>query len=330
MINLNSELKIKDLKLKNRVVVPPMASQTADSSGYVTPQTITHYRRLASSGAAMIMVEYTYVHNSGKSEEFQLGISSDKHHSGLKKLSRAIRCSGAIPAIQLTHAGGKTKRSLTDGRLLSPSGLPVPVKDTLLENPDRATLYDINLIKESFILAALRAFQSGFEVIEIHAAHGYGINQWLSPITNQRNDLYGSPEENRFRILIEIVESIIKEIPQIILSVRIPGMDHIEGGFTHENSLNLSKKLEQLGVQIINVSSGIGGWRRPKYRQGEGYLVKDAALIQKETQLPVIGVGGIKSAEYINEALKNNHFSLAAVGRAILNEPLWGQAVGLK
>lgn len=276
MLNINSKLDIGTISLKNRVVVPPMASQTANLDGHVTAQTLQHYLKLSSSNASMIMAEYTYVHPSGKSEINQLGISSDEHISGLKKLAKVIKKSGAIPAIQLTHAGGKSNKEISGGRLVSPSAISVPVKGSKLELPEAANLADIKLLKESFFKAAQRAFDAGFEVVEIHAAHGYGMNQWLSPLTNKRTDDYGGRLENRFRLLIEIITLIKRAIPTLALSVRIPGMDHLDGGFSIEDSIKLSTKLEESGVNIVNVSSGIGGWRRPRSRSGEGYLVAAA------------------------------------------------------
>ena len=328
MIDINSTLKISsNICLKNRVVVPPMASQTADKKGMVTDKTIEHYKRLASSKASLIMVEYTFVDLEGRSEPNQLGINSNQHIKGLSHLANSIHDKGAVSAIQLTHSGGKGDRSLSNGKLISPSGIKVPVKGVELDTPDIATHTQIKKLKESFVKAAIRANKAGFQIIELHCAHGYGLNQWLSPITNKRTDQYGGSLENQTRLLTEIIEEIKNEIPNINLSVRIPGMDHFESGLSIEDSVYLSKKLEGLGVKIINVSSGLGGWRRPGSREGEGYLVKDASLIQKAVKIPVIGVGGIKTADYINQSLQNNYFSLAAVGRAILNDSGWGDSV---
>ncbi len=331
MLNLNSPLVLnKRIVLKNRVLVPPMASQTANSQGFVTAKTLNHYERLASAKTGLVMVEYTYVHPFGKSEPNQLGIQSDLHTEGLGQIARRIKTAGSIPALQLTHSGAKSSREQTGGPLISPSGIAVPVKGAELETPDQASHSDIQTIKDSFVLAALRAHQAGFEIIELHSAHGYGLNQWLSPITNQRSDLYGGSTENRARLLLEIIKKIKSQLPEVLLSVRIPGMDHFEGGLTSAEMISVVRMLETSGVNIINVSSGLGGWRRPRDRKGEGYLVDDAERIQRETQLPVIGVGGIKSAQYINDSLCKNRFSLAAVGRSILNDPMWGPSVGLK
>jgi NADPH2 dehydrogenase len=329
-MNINSPLQINNvITLKNRVVVPPMASGTASQSGTVTAETISHYSSLGLSNASLLMVEYSYVHLTGKSERNQLGIDSDSKILGLKELAQTIHRSGAVSAIQLTHAGAKSSRSQTGGKLISPSGLKVPVKGKELESPDIANRQDINLIKQSFLNAAIRANKAGFQIIELHAAHGYGLNQWISPLTNIRNDQYGGSLFNRSKILLEIIRLIKQNIPEVTLSVRIPGADHFENRLANQDSILLSKTLEKEGVSIINVSSGIGGWRRPQARTGEGYLVDDAEIISRQVEIPVIGVGGIRTARYINESLEQKRFSLAAVGRSILNNPQWGREIGL-
>ena len=227
-LNLKSSLFINEnLSLKNRVVVPPMASGTATKDGFVTTETINHYERLAGSRASLVMVEYTYISA------------------------------------------------------------------------------DIEEIKKSFLRAAKRAHVAGFNIIELHSAHGYGLNQWLSPITNKRTDKYGGIMKNRSRILLEIIDSIKEHIPEVVLSVRIPGQDHFIGGLSYGETSALALSLQKTGVDIINVSSGIGGWRRPRNRNGEGYLVDDAEIISRSLSIPV------------------------TVGRAILNDPTWGLNVGL-
>ena len=307
--------------LKNRIVVPPMASGTADAVGFVTKATLAHYQRLSESNAGLIFVEYTYVHSTGKSEPQQLAADQDEQIEGLSNLSAVIKESGAVAGLQLTHAGGKSSQQLTQGQLMGPSGIRVPIKGDELEIPRAMDLEDMNLWKDSFVQAAVRASKAGFQMIELHAAHGYGLNQWLSPITNQRTDLYGNDNQGRSRILLEIIEEIKKEIPELLISVRMPGQDFFEGGLTPEDSIEIAKALENSGVNIIHVSSGIGGWRRPGHRNGEGYLVEEAGQIQKQVSIPVIGVGGITTADYINRSLKDNLFSLAAVGRSILTNP---------
>ncbi|MGZ3808828.1 MAG: NADH:flavin oxidoreductase [Bacteriovorax sp.] len=309
------------LSTKNRIVVPAMASQTADAYGFVTDEALKHYANLAKSGAGIVIVEYAFVHHSGRSEDHQLGINDDRQIEGLSKLAGAIAEGGALAAIQLTHAGGKTTRELTGGALMGPSAIAVPVKDQSMDVPSSMTLSEIELWKSSFLSAAKRAAKAGFKMIELHAAHGYGLNQWLSPITNQRDDLYGGSFHNRLKLLTDIITLVRSELPNILLSVRIPGRDFLEEGLSSEGAIEIAKHLERLGVDIINVSSGIGGWRRPVDRVGQGYLVPEAKAIQQNVRTPVIGVGGIETADYIDQMIGNGDISFAAVGRAILKNP---------
>lgn len=316
----------RSYQLRNRVVVPPMASGTATTDGLATEKTLSHYQNLARSGAGLIIVEYTYVHLSGRSEPHQLGIYSDRHTQGLKKISQIIRDSGAVAGIQLTHAGGKTERGLTGGPLMAPSNHPVPVKDRELEIPDEMGAAEIALWKEAFLAGTQRAKEAGFDLVEFHAAHGYGLNQWLSPLTNQRGDGYGATLKGRSRLLAEIVTQARAHHPDLLLSVRMPGQDFLEGGFSEADAMTLAGELERPGVDILNVSSGIGGWKRPQSRTGQGYLLPEASRIQASTQLPVIGVGGIEQGEFIDQVIRSKKVTLAAVGRAILrNSSGWGQ-----
>ena len=324
-LNRFSSLVLRNKRtLKNRVVVPPMASGTAGAMGEVTEKTIEHYAKLARSGAGLIIAEYTNVHGSGRSEENQLSAATDLDIAGLARLRSTLQDGGALAGLQLTHGGGKSNLSLTDGNLMGPSGITVPVKDETLETPRGMNRDDIELWKNSFIAAARRATLAGFDLIEFHSAHGYGLNQFLSPLTNRRTDEYGGSLLNRSRLLREIIHLVRAEQPAMLISVRIPGQDFLEAGLSTDEMIEIALMLEALGVDMIHVSSGIGGWRRPTTRVGEGYLVKEAAEIQARLSIPVIGVGGIETAEYIDQSLRERKFSLAAVGRAILRGPeLW-------
>jgi NADPH2 dehydrogenase len=311
----------------NRVVVPPMASETADAAGGATAATIAHYARLAASGAGIVFAEYTFVHPSGRGEENQLGADSDERLPGLRGVARAISDSGALAGLQLVHVGGKTTKALAGGTPMSPSGVRVPVKGWEPDLPRAMSLADIRLWVRWFVEAAVRARKAGFDLVELHAAHGYGLNQWLSPLTNKRRDAYGGGAEGRARLLFEIVDSIRAAAPELLLAVRLPGQDHMEGGLTTAETGSLAARLERRGVDLIDVSSGIGGWRRPEGRSGEGYLVNDAAGLKAFTALPVIGVGGIETGDFIDRILDEGRVDFAAVGRAILKDPRgWGLA----
>jgi len=313
-------------KVKNRVVIPAMASETANHDGFATENTYNHYQGLAQAMAGILFVEYCYVHPSGRSEKNQLGIYNDKQISGLSKIAQIIKSQGTLAGIQLNHSGGKTHLEFSSGYLMTPSKISVPTKDQTLEIGNEMSQEEINLWKIHFIQSASRAVEAGFDVIEIHAAHGYGLNQWLSPITNLRKDEYGGNQIKRTKLLLEILIPIRKKYPTILLSVRIPGQDFLENGITLKDSQFIAKSCQEIGVDIINVSSGIGGWKRPKSRRGQGYLTVESKKIQSVINIPVIGVGGIKDGEFIDRGIKNKLFSLAAVGRAILNSPKeWGE-----
>ncbi len=332
LINRFSSLALRgELRSTNRVVVPAMASGTADVRGFATPATIKHYARLARSGAGIVMVEYSFVEWSGRSEPHQLGADQDEMVPGLAAIARAIHAEGALAILQLTHALGKSERELTGGILLGPSSVPVPVKDRVLEAPVPMAELEITRLMDAFLNAARRANRAGFDGVELHSAHGYGLNQWLSGVTNLRDDQHGGQLAKRLGLLLAIVTAIRAAAPEQLISVRVPGQDFIEGGLSVADMKLVARALEAAGVDLMNVSSGLGGWRRPVERRGEGYLVAEATEIQAAVGIPVIGVGGIETGKYIDEALKAGKFSLAAVGRAILKDPLaWRERVMTK
>jgi NADPH2 dehydrogenase len=313
----------QELKSTNRIVVPPMASATANSDGFATAATLEHYRRLAESGAGIVFVEYSFVHVSGRSEPQQLAVDADDKIPGLREIAQVIQSAGALAGIQLVHAGGKSTTELVRGPLLGPSAIVVPAKDRIFEAPTAMTTMQIAHYQTWFVDGAQRAQKAGFDIIELHAAHGYGLNQWLSPLTNQRTDIYGGNTLSRARMLFEILRRIRTACgPLQVVAVRLPGQEHASGGLTATDVTEIVQKLEIQGlVNLLDVSSGLGGWRRPEGRMGEGYLVSDAANLKRTTSLPVIGVGGIESGEFIDHALRQRWLDFAAVGRAILKDP---------
>jgi NADPH2 dehydrogenase len=311
---------------QNRVVVPPMASQTADKSGYATPQTIAHYERLSMSGAGLVIVEYSFIHSSGRGEENQLGIDTDNKVSGLSRIASAIQTSGSLAGIQIVHVGGKTTAALAGAIPLGASAKTVPVKGWQPDTPREASLEDIQNLTSWYLKAARRAAEAGFDFVELHAAHGYGLNQWLSPLTNHRGDEFGGSIDNRARLLLDVARKIKQKLPELLLAVRIPAQDHLPGGLVLSEMTWVAQQLQRAGVDLIDVSSGLGGWRRKDERTEQGYLVDDATSIRKAISVPVIGVGGILDGLTIDQFLIDGRVDFAAVGRAILREPQqWGE-----
>ncbi len=306
---------------RNRMVIPPMASQTADSQGNPTQATFEHYRRLGEAQVGIVFVEYSYIHQTGKSESNQLAASQDGQILGLSRIAKIIQAAGSLAGLQIVHAGGKTSSQMTGSEVMGPSAVTVPVKDLYFEPPTPMTDLKINQWIEWFVAAARRADQAGFDFVELHAAHGYGLNQWLSPITNQRDDSFGGDIQGRSRMLLEIVGRIKKSFPGLLVSVRLPAQDNFENGLNISDMTWVVQKLEELGVDLIDVSSGIGGWRRPKNHIGEGYLVSDAAQLKATSRVPIIGVGGIETGKYIDKIVGDKKVDFAAIGRAILKDP---------
>jgi NADPH2 dehydrogenase len=306
---------------KNRIIVPPMASQTADKFGFVTKKTIKHYQNLALSGAGLVFVEYSFVHVSGKGESNQLGADANNKLDGLSQIASVIQKSGALAGFQIVHAGGKTSSEITGGELLGPSAVIVPVKGWVPEVPAIMTEHQIKNYIQWFVDSAYLASRAGFDFVEIHAAHGYGLNQWLSPLTNKRTDQYGGEIAERSKILLLIIEKIKKEIPSLLIAVRVPAQDYIENGLTLSDMVWVTQKLDATGVDLIDVSSGIGGWKRPEGRNGQGYLIDDAQALKRNLSVPVIGVGGIENGSFVDEVVGGEKVDFTAVGRAILKNP---------
>lgn len=311
---------------QNRVVIPPMASQTADNNGFVTEATLQHYERLTEAKSGLIFVEYSYIHKSGRGELNQLGVDSSDKVEGLMKLASILKKHGSLVGLQLVHTGGKTTSEITGGPLLGASEVAVPVKGWQPDIPHSMKESEILELTNWYVDSAILVESAGFDLVELHAAHGYGLNQWLSPLTNQRSDSYGGSIENRSRLLLEIVKQIKQKAPNLLLTVRMPAQDHVHGGLDVQEMVCVASQLEILGVDLIDVSSGIGGWRRLDNRNNQGYLVDDAATLKTHLNIPVIGVGGIEAGDFIDQILQDKKVDFAAVGRAILKNPaVWGK-----
>ena len=319
-MNRFSTFPIANHVLKNRLVVAPMASQTSTLDGKVTEKTVRHYANLAQSQAALVMVEYSFVAFSGRSEPNQLGVHDDDCINGIKDIAKVIHQTGAKAGLQLTHCGGKAQLDVCP-ELMGPSGITVPAYDRILPTPRIMSLNDISSFKKQFVDAARRVELAGFDFVELHCAHGYGLNQFLSRLTKQRDDQYGGSQRNRARLIVEIIEQ-IKQHTQLSIMVRVPGQDLYPEGLTQAQIVESCHYFIDAGVVVLDVSSGIGGWNRPKERRTEGFLVEEAAYLkQAHLQACIIGVGGIETAEYIDMAIANQWLDLAAVGRAILRGP---------
>ena len=326
---LFSSMKIRGLLLRNRMAVPPMCQYSA-VDGYASDWHLVHYGSRAVGGAALIIQEATAVAPEGRITPADLGLYVDAHVEKLKQITSFIRQQGCIAAIQLAHAGRKAScavpweggkqlnQQMGGWETLAPSAIAFSQDDRTPLALDEA---GIQTIVDQFRIAAGRAFLAGFQVVEIHAAHGYLIHQFLSPLSNKREDRYGGSFENRVRLLLDIVSAVREVWPSDLpLFVRISATDWAEGGWSPDEAVMLSVLLKQLGVDLMDVSSGglISDVRIPL---GPGYQVPFAERIRREANIPTSAVGMITEAQQAEAILEQGQADLVLFGRASLRDP---------
>ncbi|MBD2448324.1 NADH:flavin oxidoreductase/NADH oxidase [Nostoc sp. FACHB-152] len=330
-LDLFSPLKIRDLTLRNRVAMSPMCQYSAEN-GVANDWHFVHLGSRAVGGAGLIMVEATAVTSQGRITPGDLGIWDDAHIEPLARIARFVRQQGAVVGIQLAHAGRKASSNLPwlGGKPLTPEQgaweTVAPSSIGFNENSPVPIALDERGIEEvitAFVTATERALQAGFQMIEIHAAHGYLLHSFLSPLSNQRTDNFGGSLENRMRLLLEVARRIRATIPEgMPLFVRISATDWVEGGWDIEQSVILSRELKVLGVDLIDVSTG-GLVPHAKIPVDKGYQVPFAAKIRQEAQIYTAAVGLITEAEYANQIITRGCADLVLVGRELLRDPYW-------
>lgn len=319
MVTVLDELKIMSYTLRNRIVLPPMATELAGPHGEVTEGHLRHYG-VRSRCVGMVIVEHSYVLPDGKASPKQLGIWHDGLIPGLAKLSSTIKGGGAVAIIQINHAGGRADPKVTGTKPIAPSPVLVPSGfDVAREMSEE----DIERVLKAFTEAAERALKSGFDGVEVHGAHGFLLNEFLSPITNKRTDSYGGSLENRMRFPLMVVENVRKVTRGKLLLYRLGVDDMMEGGFTINEAEVFASKLVEYGVDVIDVSGGLCGSRPPELQGIQGYFIHLAERIRRRVDVPVIGVGGIRDPCFANKVVAEGKVDLVAVGRAQLLDPEW-------
>lgn len=326
---LFSPLQIRKLTLKNRIVVSPMCEYSS-IDGFANNWHLVHLGSRAIGGAGLVITEATAVSPEGRISIADLGIWKDEHIEKLREITSFITENGAVAGIQLAHAGRKAsfdipwenaqQLSPENGgwQTLAPSAIPFNPTDY---TPLALSADAIEKVKGDFKAAALRALLAGFKVIEIHAAHGYLLHQFLSPLSNQRDDLYGGSFENRVRFLIETVDAVQEIWPaENPIFVRISATDWAEGGWDLEQSIQLAKLLQEKGIDIIDTSSG-GLTLDQKIPLSPGYQVGFAAAIKKETSIRTGAVGLITEAEQAETILQSEEADLIFLARELLRNP---------
>ncbi|TXK80063.1 NADPH dehydrogenase NamA [Paenibacillus sp. N3.4] len=312
---------IKDVTLKNRIVMSPMCMYASDDSGEVKNWHHVHYATRAVGQVGLIVLEASAVTAQGRISTRDLGIWKDEHIEGLKRVVDSVHEQGSHIGIQLAHAG---RKAVLEGSIIAPSALPF--SDTS-KTPDEATLQQIQETITAFADAAQRAKQAGFDIIELHGAHGYLINEFLSPFSNQRKDLYGGDRDNRFRFLREVVAA-VQQVWDGPLLVRISAHEYTAEGLTPEDHVYFASKLKELGVDLIDVSSGGNAPVVPKTYPG--YQVPFAEEIRSKAGLPVGAVGLITEPEHAEEILQNERADLIFLGRILLRDPYWARTAAIQ
>jgi 2,4-dienoyl-CoA reductase-like NADH-dependent reductase (Old Yellow Enzyme family) len=317
MAGLFDSIVIKGLELKNRIVMAPMATNMATPEGRITDRHIKHYTSRAKGGVGLIILEHTYVAVEGQLARNQTGLYDDSLIPDLKRLVDAIHEAGTKVIIQLTHAGARTTSETTGSQPLGPSTVRLPDGT---ETPKALTAPEIKSVVTAFIESSRRAIEAGCDGVELHGAHGFLLNQFISPYTNQRNDEYGGSLVNRVRFAAEIIEGVNDILQGKPLFYRLGADDMIEGGMTPEEGRKVAPLLEQAGVSVLDISGGLGVGDSFGFTE-QGFFVPLAEGIKSVVTVPVIGVGNITEPEFADKIVRDKRVDLVAIGRKLLADP---------
>jgi 2,4-dienoyl-CoA reductase-like NADH-dependent reductase (Old Yellow Enzyme family) len=335
-------MKIRGVELRNRIVVSPMAMYCGED-GYPTSFHLLHYGKFALGGAGTVFIEETAVSREGRITNGCLGLWEDKQVDALRPITSALRAHGSVPAIQIAHGGrkGSTQRAWEGNGPLTAENIangdeawmPVGPSDKAFADgwlvPHALSHAGMQKVRDEFAATALRALDAGFEIIEIHMAHGYLLQSFLSPLANVRTDEYGGSLANRMRFPLEVTDAVRRALPDHVpLFVRISATDWVEGGWTLDDSVLLSRELSNRGVDVIDCSSGgnlAGGATNSSLSRGPGYQVPFAARIRAETGALTQAVGFIRSPEFAEQVLQEGNANLIAIGRQMLFNPFWAR-----
>jgi len=320
MSGLFSPIDIRGLKLKNRIVMPPMASYTGTEEGYITPETSQYYRARAAGGVGLIIIEHTYVLPSGRRHRRQLGLVSDAHAGLLRPLVDEVHRHGAVAVIQLTHAGAKATADVIGQTPIAPSAVKASSDEPAAVAMDA---HQIDQVVEAFVACARRAADAGFDGVELHGAHGYLLNQFMSPVTNSRTDEYGDGPEGRLHLPLRVIHAVREAVgPELIIMYRLGADDGLPGGITPEDALEIAPRLVDAGVDVIDVSGGLRGYQ-PFEWKGEGFFADISGRMKTICGAPVIVTGGIKSPATADSIIRQSKADLVGIGRALLKDPNW-------
>ncbi|RDV14903.1 NADH:flavin oxidoreductase/NADH oxidase [Pontibacter diazotrophicus] len=330
MAELFSPLTIKEITLRNRIAVSPMC-QYSSEDGFITDWHLVHLGSRAVGGAGLVIVEATAVSPEGRITPDDVGLWKEEHIAGLQRINTFLESQGAVPGVQLAHAGRKAShRSPWNGgtaiapseergwQTVAPSALPFTPEEPVPTALDDA---GIRKVIDDYRAATERAVRAGFKVVEIHAAHGYLLHEFYSPLSNQRTDSYGGSFDNRIRLLLEVTEAVQEVWPaKYPLLVRISATDWTEGGWTGEDSIALARVLKEKGVDLIDCSTG-GNVPKADIPVGPLYQAQFAASLKKETGIMTGAVGMITTAQEAENLISEGKADIVLLAREMLRDP---------
>ena len=320
---LFSPIKIKSLELVNRVVMPPMGTNLGNPDGTVSEANLAYIMRRARGGAGLIITEISSVHPSGSAIGNELGSYDDRFIPGLKKIADAVHAAGAKVALQLHHAGRESLELLQQGKAVAPSPIPSLI---FRLTPREITREEIQEIIAAFGAAARRGVEAGFDAVEVHGAHGYLLTQFLSSLSNKREDEYGGSLINRSRFIIEVLQEVRKAVgPDFPISLRLSVEECIKDGYTFEDIRPILPNLVKAGTDMLHASLGThgspGGITSAPPEYPPGFNVWRAKKLKEAVGLPVIAVGRFSDPSSANEVIARGEADLVAFGRQFLADP---------
>lgn len=329
MSHLFSPYELKHLRFANRIVLPPMASDQADETGGVTEKILQTYDGLAQTGMGMIILEHHFIDPLGRVSPGQLSMARDGDIPGQKKLVELLRRHGVIAAVQINHSGANRTAPYTEA--IGASAIPHPNSNL---TPAELSVKEIADLVDAFGKSAARAEAAGYDLVEIHSAHGFLLSQFLSPVTNKRRDIYGGSLINRQRFLLETVEEASHRLStNTLLAVRFglsdnpPGITRFPEGLTVEEGLKVCRELEAKKIDILDLSAGLCG-SRPQQVSGEAYFLEFAKAAREAVKLPLIITGGVTLPETAEMILGENAGDLVGIGRALISDRQWISRAG--
>lgn len=321
---LNKQLDTGKLLLKNRLIMPPMATAKSGAGGEISREVLDYYNEKSKGGyISLIIIEHSFVSQQGKASNNQMSAAKESVVEGLKKLAEIIHKNGCKTIMQINHAGSAANPEVTGMEIVGPSAVPNPFGTGM--TPRELEKNEIGSIVEEFKEAALRVKNAGFDGVEIHSAHGYLLNQFLSPITNKRQDEYGGDITGRIKIHKDIIKNVREAVGESFpIFMRLGASDYMDGGLTIEDSKLAAHQLEKAGVDILDISGGLCRYTIPGVNE-EGYFTSLSKAIKEVVSIPVIVTGGIINAKTADDILSRGEADLIGVGRAIYKDSDWAR-----